>query len=359
MNIVSKISVRNKRFDSKGKLLLPQKENIDEIQHKSISEVCRYETFPLNNVLKLVRKYKEAKAIADCLIFSNKMKKLWPTLLLSFVSYQIHLKIFNEENAKMKLFLLQSENRCVYSCIKSSGFEQRNTIRSLISEYEECIKKFEYILMNLQNYTEINQGIANELTEANFLAENKIYLYKLEKVLCNRVEWIVKGFPNKYQLIILNNWDSIKLLEDSFLEQLTNQHEVLEISDTEEEETESHHSNFTKKEENIQQDNDDFDIDNSQPLTQITPNKQLTQSQKSSLRSVEEIPGERIQEISEFVEVKKNSKVSLTPEIVELTDEPMVQTPSRKRMRSPKIETNKKKKKSSGDQIPEILDEIL
>ena len=117
MNIILKTSVRKKRFDSKGKLL--RNDDSSEIEDKNISEVCSLLDFPLKKILKLVRNFQEAKALTNCLVYSNHLKILWPTILLSFVSYQIHLRYIKTENAKMKAFLLFQENKCIYSCISN------------------------------------------------------------------------------------------------------------------------------------------------------------------------------------------------------------------------------------------------
>jgi hypothetical protein len=113
-----KISFRKKRFDSKGNLLqtIPTQKKVKP--QKKVQEVCSLLEFPFEKVFKLIRNYQEAKTLFDCLVVSNELKLLWPTLLMSFVSFHIHKKFVNNESSKMKLFLLQTENVYKYSIIR-------------------------------------------------------------------------------------------------------------------------------------------------------------------------------------------------------------------------------------------------
>jgi hypothetical protein len=111
-----KISFRKKRFDSKGNILNSKTQQKVNPQ-KNFQEVCSLLEFPFEQVFQLIRNYQEAKTLFDCLVVANELKLLWPTLLMSFVSYHIHKKFVNNESSKMKLFLLQPGNVCKFSII--------------------------------------------------------------------------------------------------------------------------------------------------------------------------------------------------------------------------------------------------
>lgn len=184
-----------KRFEKNGDLIQQVKPHIythPRDYSSVLDDIC---TLPLGQIGKMLRNSGEAKVIYDCKIQAELLKHVVKLILVTRLNIQFH-------NHESKIALLNPHSVGLYSIQVGARLELKNSLDRLESRMKLILDKLTNVKIELNRYSQINEGIYSELSVDGItpIALDKKKLAQLESLLVNRIDYVTMACPIDYPL---------------------------------------------------------------------------------------------------------------------------------------------------------------
>jgi hypothetical protein len=176
-------------------------------------QLCESICIPLRYIGEYVRSSNEAKVLCECTLLANKLKVIWPQLSLNMSTFQFtHKRVENISNPNCieSVMFCSPFQTPLDALLRSCSEEQRYSIMRLCGKFATIVQRLITLRHTLKHFADLNASIASELLlqQCTKLATQKSVLSQMEKLIVHRIDWLVDGCPQGYDLD-MRTWEEV------------------------------------------------------------------------------------------------------------------------------------------------------